>query len=203
MSIGLKGNADGSGAIQIGGTDAIAIDTSQIVTMNGGTGGLVSLTSKAYNWNGVTSNTFIDFTGIPSWVKRITVMLQGVSTSGTSNLQIQLGTGATPTFTITGYLGSCGGGGNGSSIVAANFTAGFGLTAASSAAALMNGGVVITNIASNTWVAFGTTGRSDATNTYMIGGSVALGAALTAVRITTVSPGTDTFDAGSINILYE
>jgi hypothetical protein len=36
----------------------------------------------------------------------------------------------------------------------------------------------------------------------MTGGSIALAALLTAVRITTVN-GTDTFDAGSINILYE
>ena len=36
-----------------------------------------------------TSGTSIDFTGIPSWVKRITVMFNGVSTNGTSNIQIQ------------------------------------------------------------------------------------------------------------------
>jgi hypothetical protein len=149
-----------------------------------------------------TSGTSIDFTGIPSWVKRITVMFNGVSTSGASNQQIQLGTGSTPTYINSGYLGSCGGAGNGSTIVAANFTAGFGLTTATAGTGFMHGGVSIVNVTGNTWVAFGITGRSDVTNTFMIGGSVPLAAALTAVRITTVN-GTDTFDAGSINILYE
>jgi hypothetical protein len=192
-SSGLIQTADTSGILQLQSNGT----TQQTIDSTGSYGQLRSATAVAS-----TSGTSIDFTSVPSWVKRITVMLQGVSTSGGSNLQIQLGTGATPTYTTTGYLGSCGGGGNGSTIAAANFTAGFGLTAGSSAASLMNGGLVITNITSNTWVAFGTTGRSDATNTYMIGSSVALGAALTAVRITTVN-GTDTFDAGNINILYE
>lgn len=160
-----------------------------------GTGVLTSDTVKT------ATGTSVDFTGIPSWVKRVTVMLSGVSTSGASNLQVQLGTGST-VYTTSGYLGSCGGGGNGSTIVAANFTAGFGLTTASGATALMNGSLTISNINGNTWVAFGVTGRSDVTNIYMLGGSVPLAAVLTAVRITTVN-GTDTFDAGSINILYE
>jgi hypothetical protein len=168
--------------------------------------GTLSLSSSVIN-SGTANNTLggtgIEFTGIPSWAKRITVVFNGVSTSGTLNLQVQLGTGSTPTYTTSGYLGSCGGAGNGSTVVAANFTTGFGLTTASTAAALMYGGLTITNITGNTWVAFGTTGRSDVTNTFMIGGSVPLAAVLTAVRITTVSPGTDTFDAGSINILYE
>ena len=49
-----------------------------------------------------TSGTSIDFTGLPSWVKRITVIFNGVSLSGSSNLLIQLGTGST-TYTTSGY----------------------------------------------------------------------------------------------------
>ena len=44
--------------------------------------------------------------------------------------------------------------------------------------------------------------RSDGGNAYMSGGSIALGGVLDRIRITTVN-GTDVFDAGSINILYE
>ena len=146
-----------------------------------------------------TSGTSITFTGIPSWVKRITVMFNGVSTTGTSNLQVQIGSGS---VTTSGYLGSCYGGANGSSPVSANFTAGFGLTTGSVGTALMYGGIVITNINSNNWVAFGTTGRSDVANTYMTAGSISLSGTLDRVNITTVN-GTDTFDAGSINILWE
>jgi hypothetical protein len=145
-----------------------------------------------------TSGTSIDFTGIPAWVERITVMFRSVSFSGSANPLFQLGTGST-TYTTSGYLGA------GSSIDTAGvstaaFTAGFGLNI-SSAANVIHGSIVITNIDSNIWVASGVFARSDA-NTTTTGGSISLGAALTAVRVTT-SNGTDTFDAGSINIMYE
>jgi hypothetical protein len=51
-----------------------------------------------------TSGTFVDFTGIPSWAKRITVMFNGVSTNGTSTFQIQVGTSAG--VETTGYVSS-------------------------------------------------------------------------------------------------
>jgi hypothetical protein len=63
------------------------IDGSASVTINSGAVlGITSGTAVAS-----TSGTSIDFTSIPSWVKRITVMLNGVSTSGTSIPLIQLG----------------------------------------------------------------------------------------------------------------
>lgn len=68
-----------------------------------------------------TSGTSIDFTGIPSWVKRITVMLSGVSTNGSSAVQIQLGTSSGAT--VSGYLGS--GASLAASTSASNSTAGF------------------------------------------------------------------------------
>ena len=147
-----------------------------------------------------TSGTSIDFTGIPAWVKRITVMFQGVSTSGTSNVQIQLGTGST-TYTTTGYLG-----GNttaAGSLAQANATTGFVLGSGNqTAASVMHGQVFITNITGNSWVDTGSIFMSNTGAIHFTGGSIALAAALTAVRITTVN-GTDTFDAGSINIMYE
>lgn len=145
-----------------------------------------------------TSGTSIDFTGLPSWIKRVTVMFRSVSTSGTGNPLFQLGTGST-TYTTSGYLGA-GSSLDASTVSTAAFTAGFGLNI-SSAANVIHGSIVITNIDSNIWVASGVFARSDA-NTTTTGGSISLGAALTAVRVTT-SNGTDTFDAGSVNILYE
>jgi hypothetical protein len=146
-----------------------------------------------------SSGTSIDFTSLPSWVKRITVMFNGVSTSGTSLKQIQLGTGST-TYTTTGYL-------SGTSIFAStlsslNVTTGFGLYSIG-AVDVLSGLIVIANVTGNTWVASGNLAITSGTNILLSSaGSIALGAVLTAVRITTVN-GTDTFDAGSINILYE
>ena len=145
-----------------------------------------------------TSGTSISFTALPSWVKRITIMFRSVSLSGTANPLFQLGTGST-TYTTSGYLGA-GSSLDASTVSTAAFTAGFGLNI-SNAANVIHGSIVITNIDSNIWVASGVFARSDA-NTTTTGGSISLGAALTAVRVTT-SNGTDTFDAGSINIIYE
>lgn len=141
-----------------------------------------------------TSGTSIDFTNIPSWVKRITVMFNAVSTSGISSVQIQLGTGAGPTYTTTGYLSyALYNGGTVSS------TSGF-VTIGVAAVDARYGQMVISNHNGNVWVE--SCGHAVSGNGGAGGGGISLAAALTAVRITTVN-GTDTFDAGSINILYE
>lgn len=154
---------------------------------------LVSGTSVAS-----TSGTSIDFTGIPSWVKRITVMFQGVSTNGTSNWIIQLGdSGGIET---TGYLGA--GAFTGAATGGANYTAGFGINSAN-VVNVAHGSVIISKFASgNEWIASGNIALSSGAFVFSIGGSKSLSDTLDRVRITTVN-GTDTFDAGSINILYE
>jgi hypothetical protein len=144
-----------------------------------------------------TSGTSIDFTGIPSWVKRITVMFSGVSTNGTSLPQIQIGSGS---VTTTGYLGS---GGVGPTMGASTSTTGFSLTNSWAATAVFHGKAEICLLSGNVYVFSFVAGRSDAGSLLWGGGSSpALSGALDRVRITTVN-GTDTFDAGSINILYE
>jgi len=142
-----------------------------------------------------TSGTSIDFTSIPSWVKRITVMFSDVSTSGTSSFLIQIGAGS---VTTSGYVG------NASSYANTNATstAGFVLTQANVASASYNGHIVITNLTSNTWVESSVLIPTSSQTGQGSGGNIALGGTLDRVRITTVN-GTDTFDAGSINILYE
>ena len=152
--------------------------------------------------NPLASGTTVDFTSIPSWVKRITVMIQGVSTSGTNNMQIQLGTGATPTYTNSGYLGAGFYDLSGSATIIVNNNTGLLLEGAGIGTAVRHGLYTISNLTGNNWVLSGMMGRSDNTSMQMGSGSISLAAALTAVRVTTVGS-TDTFDAGSINILYE
>ena len=65
-----------------------------------------------------------------------------------------------------------------------------------------SGSIIITNLTSNTWTAFGMTAAGATATGYLTAGSIALGGTLDRVRITAAN-GTDTFDAGSINILYE
>jgi hypothetical protein len=149
-----------------------------------------------------TSGTSIDFTGIPSWVKRVTVMFAGVSTSGTSSVQVQLGTGAGPTFTTSGYLGASMAVNNGSATAGEQNGTGLRIYANTAATSINHGNIIISNLTGNTWSLSSVLGQSDLARVSWAGGSIALAAALTAIRITTVN-GTDTFDAGTINILYE
>lgn len=146
-----------------------------------------------------TSGTTIDFTGIPSWAKKITVLFAEVSTSGTSEVQIQLGTGTTPTYTTTGYVGSYDT--FTSAPGAKSITTGMGVFD-QAASQNFNGATTIFNLSGNKWVSQTIGGSGGSAASSIAGSSVTLGAALTAIRITPVN-GTDTFDSGSINIIYE
>lgn len=145
------------------------------------------------------TGTSVDFTSIPSWVRRITVMFNGVSTNGTSNIQVQIGSGS---FTTSGYLSTAAIISGTNLTSTATFTAGFGLRAPLNATDILHGHIVLTAFGNNTWIESNVIGFT--TNNYAAygGGSIALGGILDRVRITTVN-GTDTFDAGSINIIYE
>jgi len=172
------------------GSEQARIDTSGIITGTAGNLMLVSGTSVA------ASSTSVNFTGIPSWAKRITVVLSGLSANGTSNFQIQIGSGS---VTTTGYAGGVSQAGATPSQI--TLTTGLGVTATNAAVLTSTGQAVFTNLSGNTWVGTSTTSRSDGYG--QVGGTfLALGGALDRVRITTVN-GTDIFDAGSINILYE
>jgi len=144
-----------------------------------------------------TSGTSIDFTSIPSWVKRITVMFNNVSTNGTSNLQIQLGSGSP---TTSGYQASSVSATSSGNTVALS-TTGFVINAGS-AAYLFCGQAIFSNLSGNYWTGSLTLGQSDSARVATCYGSIGLAGVLDRIRITTVN-GTDTFDAGTINILYE
>lgn len=150
-----------------------------------------------------TSGTSVAFTSIPSWVKRITIMFGGVSTSGTTAFLIQLGTGGTPTYTTSGY--SAYGAVITSAVISgAVNTTGFQVGNSSSSTNAYGGSCVLTNVTSNSWAsnAFFAASASVGNGGLLGAGSISLAAALTALRIT-AGNGTDTFTAGSINILYE
>jgi hypothetical protein len=144
-----------------------------------------------------TSGTSIDFTGIPSWVKRITVLLNRVSTNGTSNYLVQLGSG---TLKTSGYVSTATSGAAG--VTTITETSGHIVAAGAAAASQFNGHLVLTFISGVTWVGSSLV-LSTGSNGYSMGASdVSLSGALDRVRLTTVN-GTDTFDAGSVNIMYE
>lgn len=150
-----------------------------------------------------TSGTSIDFTSIPSWAKRITVMLYAISTNGTSVPMIQLGTSSG--IEATGYISGTGVIQLSSASQLTTNTTGLtiAVTGYLTAASTFTGAIVFNLIGSNGWVASGNVMReAGGTTVFFISGAKVLSNTLDRVRVTTVG-GTDTFDAGTINIFYE
>jgi len=176
MPVGINGSGTITG-VPSGGLDAGA--------------GPVLMTAQAS-----TSGTSIDFTGIPSWVKRVTVMFNGVSTSGTANVVLHIGdSGGVET---TGYVSGNANINPSTSVFTS--TTGFLVDASVAATSVIYGIVILQNFSGNTWVESGTVNNAGAGK--ISNGSKTLDSALDRVRITTGN-GTDTFDAGTINIMYE
>jgi hypothetical protein len=208
---------DGTVRLGVGNSGATTADVVTVnsagVTVTGSVAATTGTFSGAVQASGVTTNlyplvsgtavastsgTSIDFTSIPSWVKNITVMFNGVSGSGSSDFLFQLGdSGGIET---TGYLGA--GSVVGASVTTTNYTAGFGFAGGGVTAKVWQGAIRFANITGNTWVADGVFARSDGANTALVAGGKSLTDVLDRVRITHVN-GTDTFDAGTINIFYE
>lgn len=144
-----------------------------------------------------TSGTAIDFTSIPSWVKRITVAYQGVSLSGSSHAIVQLGAGSNQTSGYTATSAYCASSNQAGVASASNGL----LTHGGSLSNAFTGTMTLVNITGNTWVA-SHSGMLNSTVGVTGGGSVTLSGTLDRLRLATAN-GTDTFDAGAVNILYE
>ena len=186
----------GTGAVVLG--TGPSISSAVMTTMASSV--LTSGTAQTYPFSVPAA---IDFTGIPSWVKRITVMLNGVSTNGSSLLRIQVGSGSVSASGYAGFMPSLTSGQYGGGNQYTN-NPGFDFANFSPSAANAYFGVLTLNlISANTWIVIGFIGSTGtASGGLTAAASPALSGALDRVRITTVN-GTDTFDAGSINILYE
>ena len=183
----VKGNTSGTGTVIL---EAPNTNTNRTITLPDATATLASVGNIITLGTAVasTSGTAIDFTGIPSTAKRVTVMLSGVSLSGTANILIQLGSGSIQT---TGYIAS-----TSSTSSTAGFPFQMGSASISTRAAM-----IIYNVTSTTWLASGTASYSSG-GAIASGGNVSLSGALDRIRVTTDN-GTDTFDAGTINIMWE
>jgi hypothetical protein len=202
-SSGIVTTADNTGQLQLqsAGTTIATVSstglavTGTIASSTGVTYPIVSGTAVAS-----TSGTSIDFTGIPSWVKRITVMFNGVSTNGSSVMQVQLGdSGGVETSgysAVTTYISL-----SNNTTRGLSSSSGFPFSYVNSAATVYSGVLTISLQGSNVWVSSGHIHEITA-GLHNIGGNKTLSDTLTQIRITTVN-GTDTFDAGSINIMYE
>jgi hypothetical protein len=192
--------------VTINGTTGVVTPGATIGSINGilkSSSGVVSQAVAGTDYGQLTlgtsqtaSGTSVDFTGIPSWVKRVTVMLNGVSTNGTSSCVIQIGSGS---FSSSGYSSAAA-----NDSTASISTVGFILEdGAGGISSERYGSIQISNISGNSWVSTAIIyGKNSSNPVNMIAGGVTISGILDRVRVTTVN-GTDTFDSGTINISYE
>ena len=216
-SVKIQGNPSGTGIFTIaspsGNTDrtltlpdatttVVGTDATQTLTNKTLSTGLVMGVSTITSGTAVasTSGTSIDFTSIPSWAKRITVAMQTVSTNGSSNYLLRIGNS---TVTTSGYASvmnyvnpganSCTGTSDATGFILSKDTNSSTSLTATCTLVLLSSGFYVFNFVGNN----GVNGAG-----YFGSGLLNLGSTLDRVRITTIN-GTDTFDTGSINILYE
>jgi hypothetical protein len=166
------------------------------VYIGGAAAAVYPLTAGTANTS-VSGGTVIVHDGIPTWARRVTILFSGLSTNGANPVVIQAGSG---TFKTTGYLGAA-------SITdgATGYTVGFGIGNSNVAGTDVQHGTIVLNLldsATNTWVAGGTAARSDGVEVGYTGGAVVLTGTLDRIRFTTIG-GTDLFDAGATNIMWE
>jgi hypothetical protein len=189
--IKLSSNASGTGNVTVA---SPATNSDRTITLPDGDGAMPLMKLETAK---TATGTAVDFTSIPSWVKRITVMFSNVSTNSNSLVQIQMGnSGGVET---SGYVGTSEVGSTRST-----YSAGFLIDAGTPSATIGRHGVLIlTNFNLNNWIASINTSWVGGLNVAITGaGSKTLSDVLTQIRITTVN-GTDVFDAGTINIMYE
>jgi len=187
-------NGSTSGTITIAAPAVAGTNTQTLVAATGTLAPSTIATAQSS-----TSGTSIDFTSIPSWVKRITLMMQGVSfAGGTGVARVQIGTGGV--LTTTGYaseglvvssLNTCN---------VTSFTNGLSIFSASQSSDTFWGVTTITNLSGNTWISSYVTSRSDAAAARTGTGFITLGGVLDIVSVVAT---TSSFDAGTINIMYE
>ena len=139
------------------------------------------------------------FTGIPSWVKRITVMMLQLSTSNTNGILLQIGTSSG--YINTGYIShnaAINGGTGQYSDINGFLISPIGVSASST----LTGHFILTAMQNNIWVGSGVSMYSQGVGAMQIyaGSNTAPGGL---DRIQLIVPTTGTFDSGLVSIMYE
>jgi hypothetical protein len=188
-------SGDTSGSITVAAPAVSGSNTQTLAAVTGTLAPLVSGTTIT-----LTNQTAPDFTGIPSWVKRITLMFNGVSANSTGIPLIQLGDSGG--YETTGYSAMS------TTVTTTNnttrgvtSTSGFLISYAGGATEIYSGSFTFSLLGSNTWACVGMNFNPTSNSVNNTSGVKTLSDTLTSLRL--FIDGTQFFDAGTINILFE
>lgn len=158
----------------------------------------VSMTAKAWNWNGSTSNSVLSFTNIPYWATRIIMIFDRVTISTADSLGLRLGDASG--FATTGYSGthnSWSTSHTSTSLSASSFLT---LTATSANVAV-SGLVTIELVSGSKWSASFVGASTNSAQLHLSAGSKQLPDVLTQVEVQVQSGGN--LSGGTVNVIYE
>jgi hypothetical protein len=175
-------------------TTLVGTDATQTLTNKTINGGALTIASGG-NLTGATT----DFTGIPSWAKRVTIFVSSASTNGTANKLLQIGSGSVQ---ATGYVSSCLNCRNAGSGAGSVSSIGFTIDNDSIATYVYDGTIKLINASGNTWFIDSILSDNTGIRCPIGSGRVTLSGALDRFRFTTIG-GTDTYDSGSFTVMYE
>lgn len=195
MPISLAPSSDGKSAVvQVNGQDVLVVSNTGDITTVGGTP-IQRMTLTPIK--SPSGSAFVDFTGIPSWAKRITLQIQDLSTNRESQVLVQVGTSAG--VQTTGYAGSnvyyLGSNQGAAETLSSGFRIFIG-----GANIYRFGAMKLTRQTANKWIADGQV--SHAGGFAWVSGIKVLNDTLDRIRVTTVN-GTDLFTQGDISLLIE
>lgn len=196
-SVVISGDTSGTVTLQ-----APAVAGSSTINLPAGTGtaavqGVSTNLVQGTAQNTTSGSSFL-FTGIPSWAKRVSIVFNGVTKSAGANLLVQIGSGS---VVSTGY--SCVISQAAAAAVASSTaTTGFAFYTQNSTSHAMHGAATLANVSGNIWVFNGLLADPVQTTLHSTAGMLTLSGALDRINITT-STGTETFSAGSINVVWE
>ena len=178
---------------------AAKADASTVTALSASVTSLQGLQLTSGTAQATTSGSAFDFTGIPATAKRITVMMNGISNvSGVGAPLIQLGSGSIDT---AGYNSAATYSVATNNVGSTSATNGMLAGSVLAAATVFNGVLVLTHMGNNVWLAHGTGDSNGLSGCYVASGTKTLSGVLDRIRFT--QHVADTFDAGSVNIMWE
>lgn len=146
-----------------------------------------------------TSGTSVDFTSLPAGIRKITLVVDQISSSLTDNFAVRFSTGGT--FATSGYISSSARVQDAAATSIGSLTTGFIIINNDNSSRQWNGSFTWHNITGNTWIMSGNANHESNNRSVISAGTFTLGGTLDGIRL--YATASNAFDNGQVNIFYE